>query len=120
RAAVGVDDETNRKGSAVFSVWVDDREAVRTDVLRGGDQPHVLTADVSGAARMWLVVEDGGDGIEKDHADWAGAMLTLAPRSTAKPEAIRLGDTSPPQIAPAADPNDRVLHPPVIHAPRVT
>jgi alpha-galactosidase len=99
RAAVGVDDETERKGSVVFSVWVDDRKAVRTQVICGGEAPRVLTVDLKGARRMWLVVEDGGDGIEKDHADWGGAMITLAPNATGRPEAIRLGDAAPPQIA---------------------
>ena len=35
-----------------------------------------LTADVTGAQVVRLVVTDGGDGIDSDHADWANARLT--------------------------------------------
>lgn len=35
-----------------------------------------ITADVTGAQVVRLVVTDGGDGIDSDHADWADAKLS--------------------------------------------
>jgi alpha-galactosidase len=35
-----------------------------------------LTADVTGARLVRLVVTDAGDGIDSDHADWGDARLS--------------------------------------------
>jgi hypothetical protein len=35
-----------------------------------------VTANVTGAQVVRLVVIDGGDGIDSDHADWADARLS--------------------------------------------
>jgi hypothetical protein len=39
------------------------------------DDPLPLYADVSGVARLALVVTRGGDGNAFDHADWGNARL---------------------------------------------
>ena len=36
-----------------------------------------MDVDLTGAKTVRFVVEDGGDGIDNDHADWADAVLTL-------------------------------------------
>lgn len=114
RAVVGVDDEIGvGRASIVFVVLVDGREVKRTGLMRSGDEPIMLEVDVSGAGRMILVVEDGGDGIDYDHADWGDAMLVLASDAVARPEAVRAAPEPPPAIARGAAPE------PAIHAPRV-
>jgi hypothetical protein len=35
-----------------------------------------VDVDVTGTNRLTLVVTDGGDSIEYDHADWADATIT--------------------------------------------
>ncbi|MFI6055206.1 beta-galactosidase [Streptomyces violascens] len=75
-ASVGVDDETGGGGSVAFSVLADGRPVATTAVLRGRQAATPLTADVSGAQVIDLVVTDGGDGNGLDHGDWAGAALT--------------------------------------------
>lgn len=82
---VGVDDETDRRGSITYEVWVDGKRAAETKVLRGGES-QLISVDLTGAKKLVLVVTYGGDDNQWDHADWAGAMLFLAPGSKLKPE----------------------------------
>ena len=112
-AMVGVDDEAKSGGSVAFSVIVDGRTAAQTKVMRGGDAPQLVSVDLTGAQRMTLQVTDGGDGINYDHADWAGALLTLTPGAAVKPEAFALPVVPPRLVIPAADPR------PAIHGPRL-
>jgi alpha-galactosidase len=95
-AMVGVDDETGGKGTVRFIVLVDDKEVVRTKVLRGGDKPEPVSVDLAGAKTMTLMVDNAGDGIEHDHADWAGAFIVLKPGAVTQPRAVDLGSDEPP------------------------
>ncbi|NLX23667.1 MAG: alpha-galactosidase [Phycisphaerae bacterium] len=115
-SVVGVDDEKKGKGSVVFAVWVDGNEIARTPVLRGGDKPQVLSVDLTGAKELLLVVEDANDGIDSDHADWAGALITLVPNAKEKPVSVKPQQITeaPPRIAMGTPPE------PAIHAPRIT
>ncbi|MGA2261660.1 MAG: NPCBM/NEW2 domain-containing protein [Acidobacteriota bacterium] len=79
---VGVDDETQGRGTIRFEVWVDGRKVAETGVLRGGTEMTPISADLTGAKELVLTVVDGGDGIDYDHADWAGAMLVMSPGAT--------------------------------------
>ncbi|MFH8623986.1 NPCBM/NEW2 domain-containing protein [Streptomyces vietnamensis] len=75
-AQVGLDDETGSNGSVAFEVWADGRKAASTGVLTHTTSPQSLTADLAGAETVRLVVTDGGDGVNYDHADWADATVT--------------------------------------------
>ena len=114
-AMVGVDDETQGKGSVRFQIWVDDRDAFNSGVLRGNDEPKMVDIDLTGAKRMDVLLSDAGDGNASDLADWAGAMFFLASGATEKPQAV-MGFPDPPMpiasSAPAPEPQ--------IHAPHVT
>lgn len=114
KAVVGLDDEKRGAGSIVFVVLVDGQEVKRTGVFHGGDAPETVSVDLTGARQMTLVVEDAGDGIHSDHADWAAAMLILEPGAEAQVEAVMLPPGPEPQIAFEATPE------PAIHAPRIT
>lgn len=71
-AFVGVDGETPY-GSVAFEVWLDGEKVFETPVLYNEDPPHPVNVDVQGKERLLLVVTDGGDNINYDHADWAKA-----------------------------------------------
>jgi alpha-galactosidase len=88
QAVVGVDDDRKGLGSIQFFVIVDGHVAAKTDVMHGGDKAQLLTADLTGAHRLALYVGDADDGYTNDHADWAGALITLAPGATDKPETV--------------------------------
>jgi len=75
-ADVGVDDEKGANGTLAFEVWADGTKVASTGVLTNAMPAQPLSADVTGAQVVRLVVTDGGDGIDSDHADWAAAQLT--------------------------------------------
>jgi alpha-galactosidase len=112
-AVVGIDDEEKGSGSAVFVILVDGKEAERIGVLRGGDAPQAVSVVLAGAKQLALLVEDAGDGIECDHADWADAELLLS-SGESQPEAVVPDPGPEPELAPVSTPE------PAIHAPHIT
>lgn len=78
QALVGVDDEVGDLGTVVFKVLGDQEVLWASDVLSGADPAATpVDVDLSGRSRILLRVEDGGDGIGYDHADWAEARFTV-------------------------------------------
>ncbi|MFF4582460.1 NPCBM/NEW2 domain-containing protein [Streptomyces sp. NPDC001373] len=73
--SVGIDDEAYGNGSAVFQIWKDDTLVADSGPLTGKDPAKRLAADLTGAARLRLVVTDAGDGTSWDHADWADPKI---------------------------------------------
>ena len=119
-AQVGVDDEKNTSGSVTFEIWEDGKKVAETPVLRGGDAPYALSADVSGAQTLLLVVTDGGDGIDSDHADWADAALTLKEGAEFRPVSDAYAEDAPEENAPPKKGGERDAPETQIHGPRVT
>ncbi len=81
RALAGIDtNEQTRpgRGTVVFSVEVDGVEAFRSPVLREGMAALPVDVPLGGATEFALCVDDAGDGISCDQADWADAVITLA------------------------------------------
>lgn len=74
-AQVGVDDEKGAKGTVAFEIWADGTKVASTGVLTNAMAAQPITADVSGAQVVRLVVTDGGDGVDSDHADWADLRM---------------------------------------------
>jgi alpha-galactosidase len=80
-AFVGVDSNSQThggRGSIVFSVTVAGKEAFRSKVMREGKPAERVNLDLGGATEFLLEVDDAGDGIACDQADWADAKITLA------------------------------------------
>jgi hypothetical protein len=82
-AEIGIDDETGRRGDAVWVVWLDDREAYRQR-CRGGEAARSLRLPLNGAQRLTLAIEAGENLDLADHANWADAHL-ITPRPTKNP-----------------------------------
>jgi beta-galactosidase len=78
-SVVGVDDETGGGGSVRFHVLADSREVATTGLVTGSSAAVALSADLTGAAWLDLVADDGGDGNGLDHVDWAEAMVHCSP-----------------------------------------
>ncbi len=74
-ATVGVDQNeqtgTADKSTVVFVVKVDGKEKFRSPVMRVTSKPIDVNIPLDGATRFSLIIEDGGDGIGWDQADWA-------------------------------------------------
>lgn len=76
RATVGIDDEAEGQGDAVFSVSVDDRVVWKSPNLTGKSPPVSLPSiNVQKGKRLTLTVEFGAFGDVADHADWCDAVL---------------------------------------------
>ncbi len=69
------------KASVVFEI-LDGRGQLlaASGVLRPGDPPHRLRADVRRAKRVTLVASDAGDGRDCDHANWGNPVFRREPQ----------------------------------------
>jgi len=74
-AEIAIDDETQRRGSVTFRVFVDAEERFRSEVVRGGEKPRTIEVDVAGGSQLSLVVDFADFADEQDHADWLNARL---------------------------------------------
>jgi alpha-galactosidase len=80
KAIVGVDSNeqtSGGRGSVHFAVQVNDREQFKSPLLREGLASVPVQLDLGGATEFVLLVDDGGDGISCDQADWAEACVKL-------------------------------------------
>jgi hypothetical protein len=73
QAWAGPDTATN--GSMGFAVIVDGQKRWESGRMVRGDAPKRVEVDLTNAKELRLVVDDGGDNIMGDHADWAEARL---------------------------------------------
>ncbi|OQX77889.1 MAG: hypothetical protein B6D61_06500, partial [Bacteroidetes bacterium 4484_249] len=77
---VGVDDEVNGSlASITFEVWADGEQLYYSPVMYPSTPTESIDVDISGKNELVLIVTDGGDGINSDHADWAGAKVVSIP-----------------------------------------
>lgn len=116
-AFAGVDDEKKGHGSVQFEVYVDGKKKLETPVLHGGDAPVPISVDLTGAKHLTLVVTDANDGNDSDHADWAGALLTLVPGAADKPVTLPDAPANEPPMPIWMGEDSPV---PAIHGPRIT
>ena len=76
RADVGVDDEvTSALASVVFQVFADGTKLYDSGVVGATTPTKSIDVDLTGKSQLQLVVDDAGDGIDSDHADWAAARI---------------------------------------------
>jgi hypothetical protein len=75
---IGIDDETGRKGSVVFQVWADGVKLYDSGLITRSSETKSISVGITGKQVLRLVVTNGGDDINDDHADWAGARLISA------------------------------------------
>ena len=103
-ASVGVDDDTQGKGSISFQVVGDGKVLLETPVLHSGEAAKEVSVDLSGINTLVLNVGDGGDGIDYDHADWANAQIVMksgAPKTIRPPVEVGEVLTPPSPATPA-------------------
>ena len=111
---VGVDDgRKNGVGSVNFEVWLDGKKIADSGTVRSGEPPKLMSVDLTGANQMTLFIDNAGDGSRDDDADWAGAVIILAPGAKSHPETFKLPVEPAPPIASG------VSAKPAIHGPRI-
>jgi Gpi18-like mannosyltransferase len=72
---VGVDTEAGDPASVEFQIYGDGKQLVRSGVMKKWEPPKFLSANITGIKTLTLVVTDGGDGPNNDHADWINPIL---------------------------------------------
>jgi alpha-galactosidase len=102
-------------GTVTFEVWADDTLVARSGVMRVGDAPKLLSADLRGARVLTLLVDDGGDTSNDDEVAWAGATIFLAQGAKTRPQPYVPPAEAPPAIAYTIESKR-----PAIHGARVT
>lgn len=78
QAFVGVDAEVGNNGSVQFLVYGDGALLFDSAVVRGGQAAKAVDVSVANVTELRLVINNGGDGADYDHADWGDAKLTKA------------------------------------------
>jgi alpha-galactosidase len=112
---VGIDGSVGAgRGSVIFGVWVDGKKAADSGVMKGGDEPKLLSADLKGARRLVLAVIDANDGTGGDSANWGGALITMASGAQERPEVV----VPPAGPAPPIAPSRSAV--PLLNYPRIT
>jgi len=74
-ADIGIDTESGTKGSVLFKLYGDDRLLYQSEIQKRFEYPRHVDIDITGVKKFALIVEDGGDGITDDHADWLNPQL---------------------------------------------
>jgi alpha-galactosidase len=74
-AVVGIDAETANRGSVVFSVLGDGVTLYTSPVVTSATGGVLVDVATAGRSTLRLVVSNGGDSIDYDHANWADARL---------------------------------------------
>jgi O-glycosyl hydrolase len=72
--AVGMADTSS--GKAQFAIWSGGKQLWESPILKAGQDPVPFDLNISGAAELALVVNDGKDGSGGDHACWLGVTFT--------------------------------------------
>ena len=67
---VGADDNNLYAGKLQFKIIGDKKELWKSGVMRKGDPVKEFNVSLSGIDKVLLLVEECGDGIMYDHADW--------------------------------------------------
>ena len=110
-ASVGVDDDVNGNAAASveFVVAGDGKTLWKSGVQRAGEPAKTFTVDLAGVQTLTLEVNDAGDGIDYDHADWADASFDMA---AGQPVALggesALEPVAPYILTPAAPATPRI------------
>ncbi|WP_433239114.1 NPCBM/NEW2 domain-containing protein [Streptosporangium sp. CA-135522] len=76
QAKVGLDDEVGTVGAVVFQLYLDGVKVADSGLMTVNDPARTLTANLTGGLGLRLVVTDGGNGVDYDHADWADPKIT--------------------------------------------
>jgi alpha-galactosidase len=117
QGTVGMDDEVP-KGGVRFVIMGDKKELFKTNIIHKGDYPITFNINLSGAKKLYLIVENVGDGIHTAHADWVNAFITyhgirpvVLPKDEFKPYILTPATSLKPRINGAKVYGSRPGHP---------
>ena len=109
-AIVGVDDAANGPASLSFLVYGDGRKLFDSGLMKPGAAAREVSVDLKGVKSLLLLVKDGGDGVEYDHANWADAKFIV---TGAKPRPVAAPREEPLILTPRPGAEPRINGPAV-------
>jgi alpha-galactosidase len=113
-AMCGVDDNAkNKRGSVIFRIHGDGKKLWQSPLMHGGDVAVPVNIDVSALKNLTLIVTDGGDGKDFDHADWADAKFDF---TGAKPQLIAAPVEEQVLLTPLPQPSPQINGPKIYGA----
>lgn len=71
-------EEVTASNAGSKTLYVDPEKQIATSGFvshSSGNNGKEITADITGAKKLYLVVTNGGDGLDYDHADWGNPVL---------------------------------------------
>jgi alpha-galactosidase len=115
KANVGVDDEINgAAGSIRFRLMGDSKTVWDSGIMKAGEPAKPVDVDLKGVDMLILLVDDAGDGVNFDHADWADARFVMSDNSKPEPEIAPV--EKPYILTPKASPKPRINGPKIFGA----
>ncbi len=110
---VGVDDAAGSPGSVVFQLIGDKEKLFDSGVMKPGRAAQPVDVDLRGVKTLILLVNDAGDGVNFDHANWAEARFTV---SGEKPVSFTPPPEAPYLLTPKPGPVPRINGPTIYGA----
>ena len=86
-AYVGLDDEVGARGSVVFQILADGVVLFDSGIMMGNSNTQLANVIVTGKQTLTLIVNDAGNGVGYDHADWGDAQLVVGAYTPPPPPA---------------------------------
>lgn len=83
-SVIGIDDDAYSNGSVIFKVLGDGKLLYESPKLTGKDKEKMIDVSIKGINELKLIVENAGDSISWDHADWADAKLISCSESSSE------------------------------------
>ena len=74
KAKAGIDDETKGKGSVIFIIKGDDKILFKSKLVKANEIIDI-DINITGINKLSLIIDNGGDGNDNDHADWVDIKL---------------------------------------------
>ena len=72
----GADDNNRFAGNFQFKIIGDKKELWKSGIIKKGSPVKEFNVNLKGIDKVLLLVEEGGDGIMYDHADWLNIKIT--------------------------------------------
>ena len=105
-AQAGIDDEVGPgRGSVKFVLVADKKEIYRSPLMKSGTAAAMIDVNLTSVKKLNLIVEDSGDGIDYDNADWVNAYFVY---QGDKPIAVGAPAVEPYILTPAESPKPRI------------
>lgn len=97
-AGIGSGNGDISQGSVVFKVIADGEEVYNSGIMKQGDKPRVIDLAVRNKNILELIVDDAGDGVSGDHADWIEPLFTF---TQIKPSLLSIDHQAATETMPA-------------------